>query len=126
VTPNELLYEAKLLVARSYSPYSHFRVAAILEDTDGNIHGGVNVENSSYGMTMCAERSAVFAAVAAGARTFSRMVIYSPDGPPVPCGACRQVLWEFCDNDFVITVASDGVPARDFRLGDLLPEAFQL
>jgi len=123
---NELLNEAKILVSRSYSPYSHFRVAAILEDTDGNIHGGVNVENSSYGMTMCAERSAVFAAVAAGARTFNRMVIYSPDGPPVPCGACRQVLWEFCDNDFVITVASDGVPPRDFRLGNLLPEAFQL
>ncbi len=126
MTMNELLNEAKILVSRSYSPYSHFRVAAILEDTDGNIHGGVNVENSSYGMTMCAERSAVFAAVAAGARTFNRMVIYSPDGPPVPCGACRQVLWEFCDNDFVITVASDGVPPRDFRLGNLLPEAFQL
>jgi len=126
VTSNDLLNEAKILVSRSYSPYSHFRVAAILEDTDGNIHSGVNVENSSYGMTMCAERSAVFAAVAAGAKTFNRMVIYSPDGPPVPCGACRQVLWEFCDNDFVITVASDGVPPRDFRLGDLLPEAFQL
>lgn len=126
MTSNEMINEAKHLVARSYSPYSHFRVAAVLEDCDGNIHGGVNVENSSYGMTMCAERSAVFAAIATGARIFKKIAIYSPDGPPVPCGACRQVLWEFCDEDFKITVASDGVPPRDFRLGDLLPEAFQL
>ncbi len=126
MTSNEMINEAKLLVTRSYSPYSHFRVAAVLEDCDGNIHGGVNVENSSYGMTMCAERSAVFAAIATGVRRFNKIVIYSPDGPPVPCGACRQVLWEFCDEDFMITVASAGVPPRDFRLGDLLPEAFQL
>ena len=126
MTSSEMINEAKLLVARSYSPYSRFRVAAVLEDCDGHIHGGVNVENSSYGMTMCAERSAVFAAIATGIRIFKKIVIYSPDGPPVPCGACRQVLWEFCDEDFKITVASDGVPPRDFRLGDLLPEAFQL
>ena len=126
MTADEMINEAKMLIGRSYSPYSHFRVAAVLEDSNGNLHGGVNVENSSYGMTMCAERSALFAAVAAGARVFNRIVIYSPDGPPVPCGACRQVLWEFCDMDFKITVASDGVPPREFRLGDLLPEAFQL
>lgn len=118
--------EARDLVHNSYSPYSAFRVAAVLEDSEGNIYGGVNVENSSYGMAMCAERSAVFAAVAAGSRRFRKMVIYSPDGPPLPCGACRQVLWEFCDEKFRITVASDGVPSREFRLGDLLPEAFQL
>ncbi len=126
MTSNEMLEEAKMLVSRSYSPYSHFRVAAVLEDSDGNIHGGVNVENSSYGMTMCAERSAVFAAVAAGSKTFSKLVIYSPDGPPLPCGACRQVLWEFCDVNFRITVASDGISPREFLLGELLPEAFQL
>lgn len=126
MTANEMLDEAKFLIERSYSPYSKFRVAAILEDSEGNLHGGVNVENSSYGMTMCAERSAVFAAVATGTRSFKKIVIYSPDGPPVPCGACRQVLWEFCDEDFKITVASDGVPPRDFQLGELLPEAFQL
>lgn len=118
--------EARHLVHNSYSPYSAFRVAAVLEDSEGSIYGGVNVENSSYGMAMCAERSAVFAAVAAGSRRFRKMVIYSPDGPPLPCGACRQVLWEFCDEKFRITVASDGVPSREFRLGDLLPEAFQL
>ncbi len=126
MTSTEMVNEAKILIAQSYSPYSHFRVAAVLEDSDGNIHGGVNVENSSYGMTMCAERSALFAAVAAGARKFTKIVIYSPDGPPVPCGACRQVLWEFCDENFRITVVSDGVPPRDFLLGKLLPEAFQL
>lgn len=123
---DEMIYEAKLLIERCYSPYSRFRVAAVLEDAEGHIHGGVNVENSSYGMTMCAERSAVFAAIATGARVFRKMAIYSPDGPPLPCGACRQVLWEFCDKDFTITVASEGVPPRDFHLGELLPEAFQL
>jgi cytidine deaminase len=121
-----MIEEAHHLIGNSYAPYSSFRVAAVLEDSHGHFHGGVNVENSSYGMTMCAERSAVFAAVAGGSRTFRRMVIYSPDGPPVPCGACRQVLWEFCDEDFRITVVSDGVPSREYRLGDLLPEAFQL
>ncbi len=126
VTVEYMLEEAKHLISNSYAPYSSFRVAAVLEDSRGSLHAGVNVENSSYGMTMCAERSAVFAAVAAGSREFKSILIYSPDGPPVPCGACRQVLWEFCDSDFRITVASDGVPPREFRLGDLLPEAFQL
>lgn len=126
MTVENMTNEARHLIRNSYAPYSSFRVAAVLEDTEGHLHGGVNVENSSYGMTMCAERSAVFAAVAASSRTFRRMVIYSPDGPPVPCGACRQVLWEFCDEDFRITVVSDGVPPREYRLGDLLPEAFQL
>ncbi len=126
MTSDEMIREAKSLVTRSYSPYSHFRVAAVIEDIDGHLHAGVNVENSSYGMTMCAERSAVFAAVATGVKEFKQIVIYSPDGPPVPCGACRQVLWEFCDKDFKITVVSDGVPPRDFQLGNLLPEAFQL
>ncbi len=126
MTVAEMLEEARDLVESSYAPYSRFRVAAVLEDAMGNLHGGVNVENSSYGMTMCAERSAVFAAVASGSRRFRKMVIYSPDGPPLPCGACRQVLWEFCDGKFRITVASDGVPPREFRLEDLLPEAFQL
>jgi len=126
VTVEYMTEEARMLIDNAYSPYSSFRVAAVIEDSDGNLHAGVNVENSSYGMTMCAERSAVFAAVASGIRQFRKMVIYSPDGPPLPCGACRQVLWEFCDDDFRITVASDGVPPREFRLGDLLPEAFQL
>lgn len=126
MTVAELTDEARQLVENSYSPYSTFRVAAVIEDSQGNLHLGVNVENSSYGMTMCAERSAVAAAVASGSRRFRKMVIYSPDGPPLPCGACRQVLWEFCEEGFRITVASDGVPSREFRLGDLLPEAFQL
>lgn len=126
VNVNEMINEAEMLIEQSYAPYSRFRVAAVLEDSEGMLHGGVNVENSSYGMTMCAERSAVFAAVSSGSRVFRKIVIYSPDGPPVPCGACRQVLWEFCDEDFRITVVSDGVPPREFRLGELLPEAFQL
>lgn len=126
VSTEEMIGEARRLVASSYSPYSSFRVAAVLEDSSGHLHGGVNVENSSYGMSMCAERAAVFAAVASGSVRFRKMVIYSPDGPPLPCGACRQVLWEFCDEDFRITVATDGVPSREYLLGDLLPEAFQL
>ncbi|PIE53018.1 cytidine deaminase [Candidatus Fermentibacteria bacterium] len=126
MTTEYMLNEARSLIRSSYAPYSSFRVAAVLEDTEGQLFAGVNVENSSYGMTMCAERSAVFSAVASGSRAFRSMVIYSPDGPPIPCGACRQVLWEFCDEEFSITVASDGIPSREYRLGDLLPEAFQL
>ena len=126
VTVDDILQQAVKLVSNSYAPYSGFRVAAVIEDSNGNLHSGVNVENASYGMTMCAERSAVYSAVSAGIRDFRQIVIYSPDGLPLPCGACRQVLWEFCGGNFTLTVVSDGRPRKEYRLQDLLPEAFEL
>ena len=123
---SQLLNEAKQLIRQSYSPYSGFRVAAVLEDSDGHIHGGVNVENSSYGVSMCAERVALFAAVSAGSRTFRRILVHSPDGAPLPCGACRQALWEFCTAEFRILVSDHEGKLTEYRLGDLLPEAFEL
>ena len=108
---------------RSYSPYSHFRVGAALLCRDGTIHEGANVENRSYGLTVCAERNAVFAAVAAGNREFEAIAVYAADSetPIPPCGACRQVLSEFSRGELaVICVSATGQAAR-MILSDLLP-----
>jgi cytidine deaminase len=122
----ELLEEAKNILDRCYAPYSGFRVAAVLEDSRGHLHGGVNVENSSFGVSMCAERAALFAAVSAGSRSFRRMLVHSPDGAPLPCGACRQALWEFCTEKFQVLIADEAGDITEYTLGDLLPEAFEL
>lgn len=107
----------------AYCPYSGFAVGAALESVDGRVFVGCNVENASYGMTICAERSAVAAAVAAGARRFSRIaIVASADPPSAPCGACRQVLAEFGVDLVVESFGPAG--SRRWRLGELLPDAF--
>ena len=90
--------------SNSYSPYSRFRVGAALRCADGTIVSGTNVENRSYGLTICAERSAIAAAISAGHREFTAIAVYSPDAPtPLPpCGACRQVISEFLGHDAII------------------------
>lgn len=120
----ELLAKAKEAVSSCYCPYSGFHVTAVIEDDKGGLHSGVNVENSSYGLTICAERAAVFSAVSCGQKKFRRILIYSPDGDPVPCGACRQVLAEFCDDDFPVILATPGT-IRSYSLVELLPHAFR-
>jgi cytidine deaminase len=98
-------------------------VGAALEADDGSVFSGCNVENASYGLTICAERAAIFAAVSAGARHFRRAVVVSDTHPPAaPCGACRQVLAEF-GLDLPIEGVGSGGSVR-WRLSDLLPEAF--
>lgn len=108
---------------RAYAPYSHFAVGAALEADDGRIFAGCNVENASYGLTICAERAAVVAAVAAGAQRFRRAVVVSDVEPPAaPCGACRQVLAEFGPDLVVEAVGSRST--RRWTMPELLPDAF--
>jgi len=119
-----LLKTAREAVRNCYCPYSNFHVAAVLKDDEGGFHVGVNVENSSYSLTICAERAALFSAVSNGHRKFRRILIYSPDGEPQPCGACREVLAEFCDDDFPVLVVSNGEIMR-YTLAGLLPHRFR-
>ncbi len=120
------LLEAALRVRdRAYAPYSGYRVGAALLVADGTVFVGCNVENASLGLTVCAERSAVSAAVAAGHREFRRLAISVEGGDPAaPCGACRQVLGEFSPG-LPIVSESDGV-CREWSLDALLPERFYL
>ena len=120
---------AAKVATNSYSPYSRFRVGAALLTWDGLIFTGCNIENASYGLTLCAERTAVGAAVSAGHRRFAALAIAGGKGVAVrPCGACLQVLAEFCDPDFPLLLASLGKPGKVERvvLRDLLPQAFSL
>lgn len=120
----ELLEQARIARELAYSPYSRFAVGAALLTADGTVYPGCNVENLSYGLTVCAERVAAFTAVAAGHRDFTALALVTDTPEPVtPCGACRQVLHEFSPDMWVITANLSG-RQRMFRLRELLPEAF--
>jgi cytidine deaminase len=113
---------AEAVREHAYVPYSGFAVGAALRAEDGTLFAGCNVENASYGLTICAERNAVFQAVAAGARTFDAVAVVTGNGVS-PCGACRQVLAEFGPQMTVILANTSGV-RRIFTLDQLLPAAF--
>ena len=119
------LIEAALQARENaYAPYSKFRVGAALEDSEGRIHTGCNVENASYGLTVCAERNAAFKAVSEGARQFRRIAVAADTTPLTPpCGACRQVLSEICGDVEVILVNLQG-ETESLRLRDLFPRPF--
>jgi cytidine deaminase len=115
---------AKTASQRAYCPYSRFRVGAAIVCPSGATFAGCNVENASYGLTNCAERTAIFNMVAAGELSFDTIVIYTPTPEPTaPCGACRQVLNEFNSNAEVISVCDGPGILRSF-VKDLLPAAF--
>jgi len=129
MNPEELLRAAAGAAANAYCPYSHYRVGAAVLASDGRLFCGCNVENASYGLTACAERTAILTAVAAGCIDFDCMaVVTGGDAFPYPCGACRQVLAEFCKPGFIIHVALiDKLhEPESHRLDSLLPKSFRL
>ena len=125
-TAERLLVAAREAATRAYVPYSEFPVGAALLVEGGSVVTGCNVENASYGLTVCAERTAVFTALAAGHRTVLAVAVTAPRVATVtPCGACRQVLYEFKPRDRDLVVVLEGVAGPELvALGDLLPRAF--
>ena len=121
---DELLAAARAAREHARADFSHFKVGAALETADGSIVTGCNFENATYGLTICAERVAIFKALSEGHRTFRRMVVVAPpDAPTPPCGACRQVLWEFA-GDLEVILANLGGETGRHRIGELLPQPF--
>lgn len=120
----ELITAAHSASEFSYSPYSRFRVGAAVLTEHDKIFVGCNVENASYGLTMCAERNAVFQAIAKGKRRIKAVLVYTPTSKPVtPCGACRQVIYEFGPEADIISVCN-GSDVIHKKVFDLLPNAF--
>ena len=124
VSESELVEAARDARTRAVAPYSGFKVGAALVTSDGRIYGGCNVENATYGLTVCAERVALFKALSEGERTFSMIaVVADTNDPTPPCGACRQLIWEFCGDIPVVMANLSEVKGRH-RMKDLLPLPF--
>ena len=125
MTDRELLEAARAARTHAYAPYSGFSVGAALSCSDGTLVAGCNVENASYGLAMCAERAAIFSAIAGGHRRFDALAVAGPDGQTTsPCGACRQVLAEFGSDIRVIYATADGF--EETTAAALLPATFVL
>ena len=119
-----LMHAAGAVREHAHADYSGFKVGAALETADGTIVTGCNIENATYGLTVCAERVAIFKALSEGHREFRRMVVVAPpEAPTPPCGACRQVLWEFAGDLEVILANANGETGRH-RMSELLPQPF--
>ena len=108
----------------AHAPYSHFKVGAAIEDHEGRIYSGCNVENATYGLTVCAERVAVVKAVSEGVKRFRRIAVVADTAALTPpCGACRQILWEFC-GDAELVLANLKGQTETMRLSEIFPRAF--
>jgi len=119
-----LVSQARRARAKAFAPFSGFQVGAAVETTRGRIYTGANVESASYGLTVCAERVAIFKAVTAGERAFKRLaVVADSERLTPPCGACRQIIWEFCGDVEIILADLRGQSAVR-RMKKLLPEPF--
>ena len=123
----DLIHEAVEARLQAHAKYSRFSVGSAILSEDGTIFRGCNVENASFGLTLCAERVALTSAITSGHRTFRAIAIVA-DRLAAPCGACRQVLAEFCSEDFPVHIATaaDSTSVETHLLGNLLPERFQL
>jgi len=121
---DDLISAAREVREHARADFSHFKVGAAIETGDGSIFTGCNFENATYGLTLCAERVAIFKALSEGHRAFRRLVVVAPpDAPTPPCGACRQVLWEFAGDLEVILANLHGETGRH-RISELLPQPF--
>ena len=131
-TIRELIDTALRMRSFSYTPYSHFNVGAALLTAEGKIYTGCNIENGTYTPTICAERTAFFKAVSEGERNFAAICIAGgpegaePDRLCAPCGVCRQVMLEFCGDDFPIILAVNRDDYKIFTLGEMIPLGFRL
>ena len=123
MTPDQLIQEACVARQKAHIPYSHFGVGAALLTRDGTVYHGCNIENASYGLTNCAERTALFKAVSEGARDFTAIAIASNGSAPYPCGACRQALNEFAPGLRVLVTWGEG-EVDETTLPALLPHGF--
>ena len=131
MTYKELLDAARRARENAYAPYSHFKVGAALLASSGAVYLGCNIENASFGATICAERSAIASAIAGGSRDFSAIAIIggaenAVTAPCTPCGICRQVLSEFCDPDFPVILENGDGTEKIVKLSELLPHSFHL
>ena len=119
-----LLESALRVRENAFAPFSKFKVGAAVEDADGHIHTGCNVENATYGLTMCAERVAIFKAISEGVRKFRRVAVAADSASLTPpCGSCRQILWEFC-GDVELTLINLAGDTATYRLSELFPKPF--
>lgn len=122
---DELIKEAKIAREKAYAPYSKFKVGAALLTADGKVYHGCNIENASFGLTNCAERTAIFKALSEGEKNFSLLaVVADTEGPISPCGACRQVILEHCPKDMKIVLTNLKGDILTMFVKDLLPYAF--
>ncbi|WP_096201304.1 cytidine deaminase [Bacillus sp. FJAT-45350] len=121
----QLMHEAKKAMGKAYVPYSKFQVGAALLTKDGKTYHGCNVENASYGLTNCAERTALFKAISEGDKEFAAIAIVADTNRPVPpCGACRQVLSELCPPDMKVILTNLHGEVQEMTVSELLPGAF--
>jgi cytidine deaminase len=122
----ELIEAAREASTHAYVPYSKFPVGAALVTTDGKVYKGCNIENASFGLSNCAERTAIFKAVSEDQLQFSSLYIYGETSAPIsPCGACRQVVSEFCDADMPVYLLSQTGEVKETSVGQLLPYSFK-
>ena len=131
MTPEKLIKLAQEAMMRAYAPYSGYFVGAALLCADGTVYQGCNIENAAYGPTNCAERTAFFKAVSEGHRQFTAIAVCGGKdgiitGPFPPCGVCRQVMREFCGEDFLIYMVGANGSYETVTLAQLLPHSFQL
>lgn len=121
----QLIEQSKIARENAYVPYSKFQVGAALLTEDGEVYQGCNIENASFGMTNCAERTAFFKAVSEGKKKFAAIaIIADTPGPVSPCGACRQVMAEFCSKTMPVYLTNLNGDIQQTTVGDLLPGAF--